>query len=113
LSALPSFVNAECALECRPAVGPKDSDGNSLGHNLCNKTDVDSIESPPLIGPGTIATDVSCRTSLRKISLAKSSSGHPNIGTMFPTMHARMPAKVAAAQVMEANIGLQRTEEAT
>jgi hypothetical protein len=32
---------------------------------------------------------------------------------MFPTMHARMPAKVTAAQRMEADIALQETEEAT
>jgi hypothetical protein len=32
---------------------------------------------------------------------------------MFAMMHVRMPAKVAAAQMMEADIVLQETEEAT
>jgi hypothetical protein len=113
LSALPSSVVAECALGYRPAVGPKELDGNSLGNNLCNKTDVDSIESPPLIGPGTVVTAASHCPSPRKVSLAKSLSGHPNICTMFLTMCACTPAKVAAAQVMETNIALQVTEEAT
>ncbi len=45
--------------------------------------------------------------------MAKSVSGHPDIHTMFPTMRACMPAKIAAAQMMEANIALQDTEEAT
>jgi hypothetical protein len=116
LSALLSLLNAECALACRPAVEPRDLDSNFLGHNLCNKTDVDSISSPPLIRPGTAATAATaatCCTSPRKHSLAQTLSSHPNIHTMFPTMQARMPAKVAVAQVMEANIALQETEEAT
>jgi hypothetical protein len=45
--------------------------------------------------------------------LAKFLSGHPNICTMFLMMHARTPAKAAAAQVLEAIIALQETEDAT
>jgi hypothetical protein len=93
------------------AVRPKDLDGDYLGHNLCNKTDVDSIESPPLIGLGTVATADSHHIFPRKISSAKSLPGQPNICTMFLTMRVRTPAEVAAAQVMEANIALQETEE--
>jgi hypothetical protein len=113
LSALPSSVDAECALGCRPAVGTKELDGNSLGHNLCNKTDLDSVEALLRIGPGTVATASSLCASTRKNSLTKSSSGHPDICTIFLTMRARTPAKVAAAQVMEANIALKEAEEAT
>ncbi len=105
-----SSVVAECALGCRPAVRPKDSDSNSLGHDMCNKTDVDSVESIPFIGLDTVVTAASHCASPRKVSLAKSLSGHPN---MFLTMRACMPAKVAAAQVLEADIMLQETEEAT
>ena len=94
-------------------VGPKEMEGKLLGRNLCNKTDVDSVEFPPLVGPGTVATGTSRCAPPRKVTSAKSSSGHPNIHAMFPTMHARTPAKVAAAQIMEADIVLQKTEEAT
>jgi hypothetical protein len=111
LSALLSSVDAECALGCRPAVGLEEMDSNLLGHNLCNKTDVDSIEYPPLVGPGTIATAASRGASPRKVSLTKTLSGHPNICTIFPTMRVHTPAKVAAAQVIEINIVLQETEE--
>ncbi len=45
--------------------------------------------------------------------MAKSSSGHLDICTMFQTMPVRALAKVAAAQVMEANIAMQKTEEVT
>ncbi len=113
VSVLPSSVVAECALGCRPAVRPEDLDGNSLCHNLCNKTDADSVESPPLIGLGTVVTAASCCAPPRKVSLAKFLSGHPNICTMFLMMHARTPAKAAAAQVLEAIIALQETEDAT
>jgi hypothetical protein len=106
LSTLPSFLDAECALACRPAVGPEDSDSNFLGHNLCNKTDVESIESPPLIGPGTVASAAAHCASPMKMFTAKTLPGHPDICTMFPTMCACMPAKGAATQVMEANIVL-------
>jgi hypothetical protein len=112
-SALPSFLDAKRALDCRPAVRHKRLDDNFLGHNLFNKTDIDSIESPPLIGPGTVATATARCTSLRKNSLAKTSSRHPDIHTMFPTMCAHIPAKVDAAQVMEDDIVLQEAEEAT
>jgi hypothetical protein len=97
LSAFPSLVDAKRALGCRPAVGLKETDGNLFGHNLCYKTDIDSIEFPPLVGPGTVATAASRRASPRKVSSAKSLSGHPNVHTMFPTMRVRTPAKVAAA----------------
>jgi hypothetical protein len=97
----------------RPAVGPKEMDGKLLGYNLCNKTDVDSIKSLPLVGPGAVVTGTSCCAPPRKVTSAKSLSGHPNICTMFPTMSAHMSAKVAAAQIMEADIALQETEEAT
>jgi hypothetical protein len=97
----------------RPAVGPKERDGKLLGHNLCNKTDIDSIESLLLVGPGTVATGTSRRAPPRKVTLARSSSGHPDIRTKFLTMRACMPAKVAAAQIIEADIVLQETEEAT
>ncbi len=113
LSALPSLGDAKHAVGGRPAVGPKEMDGKLLGHNLCNKTDVDSIESLPLVGPGTVATGASRCAPPRRVTLAKSLSGHSNIRIMFPTMRAHMPAKVAAAQIMEANIVLQETEEAT
>jgi hypothetical protein len=97
----------------RPAVGSKETDGKLLGHNLCNKTEVDSIASLPLVGPGTVATGTSCCTPPRKVTSAKSSSGHPDICTMFPMMHVCMPAKVAAAQMKEANTALQKTDKAT
>ncbi len=104
LSALLSSVVAECTLGCRPVVRPEDSEGNSLGHNLCNKTDIDFVEYPPFIGPGTVVTAASRHASPRKVSPVKFSSSHPNICAMFLTMRARMPAKVTAAQVLEANI---------
>ncbi len=113
MSVLPSSVVAECALGCRPAVGPKDLDGNSLGHDLCNKTNVDSVQSFPFIGPGTVVTAASHCAPPRKVSSAKFSSGHPNICTMLSMMHACMPAKAAAAQILEANIALHETEDAT
>jgi hypothetical protein len=97
----------------RPAVGPKEMNGKCLGHNLCNTTDVDSVESPPLVGLGTVATGTSHHAPPRKVTLAKSLSGHPNIPTMFPTMHTRTPSKVAADQIMEADIAFQKTEKAT
>jgi hypothetical protein len=62
-----SFLDAEHALDCRPAVETKGLDGNILGHKLCNKTDVDSVQSPQLIGgPGTIATATTRCTSHTK-----------------------------------------------
>ncbi len=97
LSPFPSSGNSERALGSRPAVGPKEMHNKLLGHNLCNKTDVDSIEFPPLVGLGTVATAASRPTFPRKVSLVKSSSGQPNIRTMTPTIRARTPAKVAAA----------------
>ncbi len=113
MPALPSLVDAERTLGCRPVVGLKETEGNLLGHNLCNIIDVDSVESPPHVGLGIVATAASHPASPRKVSLAKSLSGHPNIHTMFPTMCVRTPAEVAATQVMEANITLQETEEST
>jgi hypothetical protein len=81
-------------------VGPKEMEGKLLGRNLCNKTDVDSVEFPPLVGPGTVATGASHCAPPMKVTLVKSLSGHPNICTMFPTIPAHMPAKVASAYIM-------------
>ncbi len=53
-----------------PVDGPKDSGRNSLGHNLCNKTDVDPIESLPFIGPGTVFTAIPHCAPPRTVSLA-------------------------------------------
>ncbi len=109
----PSSVSAVGALGGRPAVGPNDSGGNSSSHDLCNKTDVDYVESLSFIRPGTVVTAVPHRASPRTVSLAKASYGHPNICIRLSTICARMPAKVAAAQQMESGIALQETEDAT
>ncbi len=108
-----SSAVAECALGCRPAVGPEDLDGNNLRHNLCKKTDIDSVESFPFIESGTVVTAASRHAPPRKVSLAKFLSGHPNIFTMFSTMRAFTPTEAATSQVLEANIALQETEDAT
>jgi hypothetical protein len=96
----------------RPAVGPKNLGGNSLGHNLCDKTDVDFVESLPFIRLGTVVTAVLCGAPPRTVSLAKALYGHPNIYIRFLTTSARTPAEVAASQQMESGILLQETEDA-
>jgi hypothetical protein len=92
----PSSVAAVGALGGRPAVGPKDLGGNSLGHNLCNKTDDDSAECLPFIGLGTVVTAILHCAPPRIVSLVKPSYGHPGICIRFLTICACTPAKVAA-----------------
>ncbi len=108
-----SSVTAEGTLGCKPVVGPKDLGGNSLGHNLCNKTDVVYVEFLPFIGLGTIVTAVPRHAPPRTVSLSKSLYGHLDICIRFPTICARTPVRVAAAQQMKSSIVLQKTEDAT
>ncbi len=81
-SSIPPFSDtAVSAPGGRPADGPKDSGGNSLSHNLCNETDVDTVESLPFIGPGTVVTAVPCCAPPKTVSLAKALYGHLDIAS--------------------------------
>jgi hypothetical protein len=58
----------------RPADGPKDLGGYSLGHNLCNKTDIDPVESLPFIEPSTVGLNNQA-DKLAKCSLLSAIAG--------------------------------------
>ncbi len=85
--------------------------GGWLETKLCNKTCNDSVDfSAPRLyrKSSSIIGNAQC-TSPNKAPHARSSSSHPDICIMFPTMRALTPTEVAAAQAMKDNIELQET----
>jgi hypothetical protein len=108
-----SSVAAVGAPGGRSADGLKDSGGSSLGHNLCNKTHVDPIESLPFIGLGTVVTAIPHCALSRTVSSVKASYGHLDIRIRFSAICVCTPAKFAAAQQIESGIAMHKIEDAT
>jgi hypothetical protein len=79
--------------------------GALVCNQLCNKTVADIIDSSQSNGTGTLPAS----WHKNKTSPGSSSSGHPDIHTMFQAIWACTPHNLAAAQMMETDTALQET----